>query len=76
MDRDRSVGTTGGEHEDRVRRYLRYEELTRTLRALAEEHPDLCRVLSIGKSYGGREIWLAELTNSRRVLPSETGILG
>src|SRR5215212_8289578 len=44
--------------------YLRYEELTRTLRALAEEHPRLCSVWSIGKSYGGREIWLAELTSS------------
>src|SRR4051812_34959018 len=44
--------------------YLRYEELTRTLRALAEEYPNLCSVRSIGKSYGGRDIWLAELTNS------------
>jgi murein tripeptide amidase MpaA len=43
--------------------YLRYEELTRTLRALADEHPRLCRVESIGKSYEGREIWLMELTN-------------
>ena len=43
--------------------YLRYEELTRTLRALAEEHPGLCRLGSIGKSYEGREIWLAEITN-------------
>src|SRR5215211_4746096 len=45
--------------------YLRYEELTRTLRALAQEYPDLCSVRSIGKSYEGREIWLAELTNSQ-----------
>src|SRR5215213_3101125 len=44
--------------------YLRYEELTRTLRALAQEYPDLCSVRSIGKSYEGRDIWLAELTNS------------
>jgi murein tripeptide amidase MpaA len=43
--------------------YLRYEELTRTLRVLADEHPRLCRVESIGKSYEGREIWLMELTN-------------
>jgi murein tripeptide amidase MpaA len=43
--------------------YLRYEELTRALRALAEEHPWLCRLGSIGKSYEGREIWLAEITN-------------
>src|ERR687898_250577 len=42
--------------------YLRYEELTRAMHALAEEHPGLCKVESIGKSYEGREIWLAELT--------------
>src|SRR5215217_2149554 len=45
--------------------YLLYEELTRTLRELAEEYPGLCKVESIGKSYEGREIWLAELTNSQ-----------
>jgi len=44
--------------------YLGYEELTRTLRSLAEAHPGLCKVSSIGKSYEGREIWLSELTNS------------
>jgi murein tripeptide amidase MpaA len=44
--------------------YLRYEELTRTLHALAQDHPGLCKVESIGKSYEGREIWLAELTNA------------
>ena len=45
--------------------YLRYEDLTRTLHALAEGHPSLCRVRSIGKSVEGREIWLVELTNAR-----------
>jgi murein tripeptide amidase MpaA len=44
--------------------YLRYEDLTRTLRALAEEHPGLCQVESVGRSGEGREIWLAELTNA------------
>jgi murein tripeptide amidase MpaA len=44
--------------------YLRYDELTRALRSLAEAHPGFCKVSSIGKSYEGREIWLAELTNS------------
>jgi murein tripeptide amidase MpaA len=43
--------------------YLRYEDLTRTLHALAERHPSLCRVESVGRSVEGREIWLAELTN-------------
>jgi murein tripeptide amidase MpaA len=44
--------------------YLRYEELTEVLHALAGEHPGLCEIESIGKSYEGREIWLAELTNA------------
>ena len=43
--------------------YLRYEVLTRTLHALAKEHPALCRVLSVGRSAEGREIWLVELTS-------------
>src|SRR5215213_11767411 len=44
--------------------YLCYEELTQTLRALADEHPGLCKVESIGESYEGRDIWLMELTNA------------
>ena len=51
--------------------YLRYDELTQALHALAEEHPRLCKVESIGKSYEGREIWLAELTNAETG-PAET----
>ena len=51
--------------------YLRYGELTRALHALAEEHPGFCKVESIGKSYEGREIWLAELTNAETG-PAET----
>ncbi len=43
--------------------YLRYDGLTEALRALAAEHPDLCSVSSVGQSYEGREIWLAEITN-------------
>ena len=44
--------------------YLRYEELTPILHALADDNPGLCRVESIGKSYEGRKIWLMELTNA------------
>jgi murein tripeptide amidase MpaA len=51
--------------------YLRYDELTQALHALAEEHPRFCKVESIGKSYEGREIWLAELTNAETG-PAET----
>ncbi len=41
-----------------------YDELTSTLRAWADERPQLCRVESIGASYEGREIWLVTLTNA------------
>ncbi|CAN5903920.1 M14 family metallopeptidase [soil metagenome] len=43
--------------------YLRYDELTKVLHDLAVQNPSLCHVYSIGRSYEGREIWLAELTN-------------
>ncbi len=41
-----------------------YDELSDTLRAWAEEEPELCSVESIGHSFEGRDIWLATLTNS------------
>ena len=44
-------------------RYLKYEELSDTLRAFAEEYPELCEVVSIGESYEGRDIWLVEITD-------------
>ncbi len=44
--------------------YLRYDELTRALHSLAAEHSELLRVESIGKSFEGRDIWLATATRS------------
>ena len=41
-----------------------YDELTDTLRAWADEVPQLCTVESIGMSFEGRDIWLVTLTNS------------
>lgn len=45
-------------------RYIRYDELTALLRALAEARPDLVRVESIGKSHEGRDIWGVTVTNA------------
>ena len=42
--------------------YLRYDDLTRALHALAAAHPALVRIESIGKSFEGRDIWLATAT--------------
>lgn len=45
--------------------YFRYDELTDILNAFAAEYPDLMSIQSIGKSYEGRDIWLATVTNTQ-----------
>ena len=47
----------------RYDRFATYDELTETLHAWAEEAPRLFVLESIGRSYEGREIWLATITN-------------
>lgn len=47
----------------RFDRYYRYAELTSLLKEHAAAYPGLLRVSSIGKSFEGRDIWLATLTN-------------
>src|SRR5512143_2312016 len=42
----------------------RYAELTGILHELVSEHPRLVSVESIGKSYEGRDIWVATVTNA------------
>ena len=44
--------------------FYRYDALTRLLFDYADAHPDLVSVASIGKSFEGRDIWVATLTNS------------
>lgn len=39
--------------------YYRYDDLAALMHAYAAEFPELVRVVSIGKSYEGRDIWLA-----------------
>ena len=43
--------------------YYRYDALVEILKGLAAEHPQLLRLESIGRSYEGRDIWLATVTN-------------
>ncbi len=47
----------------RFDKYYKYAELTAVLQAWAVEHPDRFRLTSMGKSYEGRDIWLATVTN-------------
>lgn len=42
--------------------YYRYDDLTRILHGFADEYPHLVRLESIGRSYEGRDVWLATVT--------------
>lgn len=55
----------------RFDRYLRYAELTRTLKQYAAAYPGLLKLESIGRSHEGREVWLATVTNFKSGPPSE-----
>jgi hypothetical protein len=44
-------------------RYHDYSEATQLLQQLAHAHADHARLKSLGKSYGGREMWLLTVTN-------------
>ena len=44
-------------------RFYRYEELTALVKAYETEFPNLVHVVSIGKSYEGRDIWLVKVTD-------------
>jgi len=43
--------------------YRDYAEATKLLEALAAAHPQRAKLASLGKSYGGREMWLLTITN-------------
>jgi len=55
----------------RIDRYHTYAELTAFVHALHEAYPQLCRVMSIGRSHEGREIWALEVTNAATGAPGE-----
>ena len=44
-------------------RFYRYDELTEILKGWGEESPALFRLDSVGKSFEGRDIWLAAITS-------------
>jgi murein tripeptide amidase MpaA len=46
-------------------RYHDYAEATALMKRMVAAHPNLARLQSLGKSYGGREMWLLAVTNSK-----------
>ena len=47
-------------------RYHDYAAATDLLKQLAAAHPELCKLQSLGKSYGGREMWVLTITNFKQ----------
>ncbi|MEX1224321.1 MAG: M14 family metallopeptidase [Pirellulales bacterium] len=47
----------------RWNRYRDYAEATELLKQLAEAYPQLCKLQSVGKSYGKRDLWVMTITN-------------
>ncbi|MEW6278850.1 MAG: M14 family metallopeptidase [Candidatus Eremiobacterota bacterium] len=47
----------------RFDKYYRYDDLTEAVRALAQAHPDLVELTSLGTSFEGRDIHLLTVTN-------------
>lgn len=50
--------------EVRWNKYHDYAEATELLKNLAKAHPDLCKLQSLGKSFGGREMWVMTITST------------
>ena len=47
-------------------RYHDHAAASKLLRELAKAYPDHARLISLGKSYGGREMWVLTITNFRK----------
>gem|GEM_PF-639518 len=42
--------------------YHSYDEMTANLKSLAEQRPDICKLVSLGKSHEGRDIWALKIS--------------
>lgn len=60
----RSAGASASEGEtvETYDKYYPYGELTERLRSLAQSHPHIANLSSIGQSVDGRELWVMRIT--------------
>lgn len=52
-----------------------YEEMTEALHELVDAYPDLLSIQSLGKSIGGKEMWLVTLNNRKTGNDTEKGAM-
>ena len=55
--------------------YHTYAEMVDEIHAVAAAHPQIVRLFTIGKSYLGRDLWAAEVSDNVGVNEGETEIL-
>jgi carboxypeptidase T len=55
--------------------YHSYTEMTTEIHDVAAAHPDIVKVFSIGKSYQGRDIWAAKVSDNVNVDENEPEVL-
>jgi len=56
-------------------RYHNYPEMVAEIQAVAKAHPGIVRVFSIGKSYEGRDLWAAKISDNVNVDEHEPEVL-
>ncbi len=56
-------------------KYHNYAEMVATLNKAVADHPDIVQKFSIGKSYQGREIWAAKISDNVATDEPETEVL-
>lgn len=55
--------------------YHNYTELTQELQSIVNQHPEIARLYSIGKSTEGREIWAVRISGQMTEAPNLPGII-
>ena len=70
-----AVPAAAGDFPPKDSRYHSYPEMVADIQAVAAAHPDIVHVFSIGKSYQGRDIWAAKISDNVATDENEPEIL-
>jgi hypothetical protein len=70
-----ALGKTPGVFPPGYEGYHTFDEMTADLRAEAAAHPKFVKLVSIGKSYEGRDIWAVKISDNVRTDENEPEIL-
>ena len=65
----------GADFPARDYRFHNYSEMVADIRAVQAAHPGIVRVFSIGKSYQGRDIWAAKISDNVAIDEAEPEVL-